>query len=126
LKLKRIRAEKEKTKNKIAELQERLSILDEQETEIENAEILATVRKANLSNDEFDHFIKTFSKQGAKAEAMLTDDGKINTNDAAQNMVSKEDISFLDALNIPSMTDENALVYNGETENREDFNNYEN
>jgi len=126
LKLKRIRAEKEKTKNKIAELQERLAVLEEQETEVENAEILATVRKANLSREEFDKFIKTFGTQGANAEAMLTDDGKINTNDAAQNMVSKEDISFLDALNIPSMTDENALVYNGETENREDFNNYEN
>jgi len=126
LKLNRIRKEKEKTKSKIAELQERLLELDKQEIEAENAEILTAVRKAKLSVKELQDFIAKFRTQGTKAEDMLTDSGTQSANDIAKNIVTKNDKSFLETFNIPSITDENGLLYNGETETQEDSNNYEN
>jgi len=73
LKVDRITAEIEKTKNKITEFQARLRDLERQKTEAENTEILAVVRSANISQKELMEFINAFKTQGAAAESMLAD-----------------------------------------------------
>lgn len=71
MKLDRVQTEIEKTKTKIAELQNRLRDLERQKIEAENTNILAIVRSANLSQQELVDFINAFKTKGAAAETML-------------------------------------------------------
>ena len=71
MKVDRIITEIEKTKTKITELQARLRDLERQKTEVENTEILAVVRSANISQQELMEFIQAFKNEGTAAETML-------------------------------------------------------
>lgn len=71
MKVDRINAEINKIQEKISEQQTRLADLRRQKTEAENTEIVATIRSANISQQELIDFIHAFKTQGSAAEKML-------------------------------------------------------
>lgn len=70
-KIDKISNEIDKTKGKISEFQARLRELEKQKNEIENTDIVAAVRSANIDHQELLAFIHAYRSQGAAAETML-------------------------------------------------------
>ena len=67
VKLEKITADIEKTKEKITELQEKLRTLEQQKTEMEDGQILSIVRNMNVSVTELAAIMGTL-KKGVPAE----------------------------------------------------------
>jgi prefoldin subunit 5 len=72
MKIERINEEIGRTKEKISGLQSHLRDLERKKTEAENTEIIATVRSAELSQQELLAFIRAYRAQGVSAETMFT------------------------------------------------------
>jgi len=62
-KIKRLTTDIEKTKDKIAEHQSRLKELERLKTELENADIVATVRSISIPPAELEAFARAFMEQ---------------------------------------------------------------
>lgn len=68
--LKRTRQEKQKVQERMAALQEKLRLLNEKETELENTEIVRAVRALNFSPSELTRFLERL-KSGGLSELIL-------------------------------------------------------
>lgn len=59
----KIDSEIEKTREKLSDCQIRLKELERQKTELENADIVAMVRRVNIPASEFEAFARAFMEQ---------------------------------------------------------------
>jgi len=67
-KLQKVIREIERTREKIAELQAALPVLEKQKTELENAEIIKAFRSADVAPGDFTAFIEAYKyKEGTDA-----------------------------------------------------------
>ena len=62
-KVQKITNEIEKMKSKISDMQAKLRYLQQQKTELENADILAMIRSINVPPEEFGEFVRLFKEQ---------------------------------------------------------------
>ena len=79
-KLKKICDDIEKTKTKISDMQSKLRDLQQQKTEIENADIIAMIRSINVPPEEFGEFVRLFKEQ--QKTAVVPDMAYENKEDA--------------------------------------------
>ena len=68
--LKRTRQEKQKVQERMAALQEKLRLLNERETELENTEIVRAVRALNFSPSELTRFLERRNQAVCRAIQM--------------------------------------------------------
>lgn len=71
MKAERIQTEIAKIKTKMSDLQSRLKDLERQRKEIEDTEIIAAIRSAEVSTQELIAFIQAFKTRGTAAETLL-------------------------------------------------------
>ena len=76
-KIKKVILDIEKTKDKITEMQSHIKDLDRQKTELENADIIATIRGIDISLDALEDFVLLFkAQQNGKAVPDMVDNNK--------------------------------------------------
>ena len=87
-KIERIGREIDKTKGKISEWQAKLRDLEKQKTELENADIVATVRSISIPPAELEAFARAFMEQ--RKSVPIPDLAAIQAGYAEENQ--KEDL----------------------------------
>ena len=71
--LDKVKADIEKTKEKISELQSKLRLLERQKTDIENGQIIALIRSERISDAELSALMMSLRKEES---GVITDDAK--------------------------------------------------
>ena len=82
-KIERLRAEREKTANRLCRLQKNLKQLDEQISQLENTDIIGIVRASTLTLEEFAELMRGYrQKEGnAASEGVFDRNGKEEPSD---------------------------------------------